>query len=159
MISTFKVNPNIYFEKSKKVILKSFRLISQISLQSSQLFQFCKRFQQLLDRQTSGRQQVASIKDYTLQIIGSLLTTLCMGRAKKSRSGRVKFFPLGLVVFVGTFRSLRVKYQYILDRHHAWRSLDPTLDIWSNFVKKKRKEKAFYLLAMSQGFPRVPKGY
>ena len=113
MISTFKVNPNIYFEKSKKVILKSFRLISQISLQSSQLFQFCKRLQQLLDRQTSGRQQVASIKDYTLQIIGSLLTTLCMGRAKKSGSGRVKFFPLGLVVFVGTFRSLRVKNQYI----------------------------------------------
>ena len=22
-----------------------------------------------------------------------------------------------------------------LDRHHVWRSLDPTLDIWSNFVK------------------------
>ena len=25
---------------------------------------------------------------------------------------------------------------YILDRHHVWRSLDPTLDTWSNFVKK-----------------------
>ena len=25
---------------------------------------------------------------------------------------------------------------YILDRHHIWRSLDPTLDTWSNFVKK-----------------------
>ena len=39
-------------------------------------------------------------------------------------------------------------------------SLDPTLDIWSNFVKKeKKRKKAFYLLAMSQGFPRVLKGY
>ena len=25
-----------------------------------------------------------------------------------------------------------------LDRHHAWQSLDPTLDIWSNFMKKKK---------------------
>ena len=34
-----------------------------------------------------------------------------------------------------------------LDRHHAWRSQDPTLDIWSNFMKKKKKKrKAFYLL-------------
>ena len=24
-----------------------------------------------------------------------------------------------------------------LDRHHAWRSLDPTLDIWSNFMREK----------------------
>ena len=117
-ISSFKVNPIFIL---KKVILKYSRLISQISLQSSQLFQFCKRFQQLLDRQTSGRQQVASIKDYTLQIIGSLLTTLCMGRAKKSGSGWVKFFPLGLVVFVGTFRSLRVKkpiYFFIILENH-----------------------------------------
>ena len=30
-----------------------------------------------------------------------------------------------------------------LDRHLGWRSQDPTLDIWSNFVKKK-KRKAFY---------------
>ena len=29
-----------------------------------------------------------------------------------------------------------------LDRHHAWRSLDPTLDIWSNFVKKKEKKES-----------------
>ena len=25
-----------------------------------------------------------------------------------------------------------------LDRHHVWRSLDPTLDIWSNFMGKKK---------------------
>ena len=30
-----------------------------------------------------------------------------------------------------------------LDRHHAWRSLDPTLDIWSNFVKKKHFDSFF----------------
>ena len=24
--------------------------------------------------------------------------------------------------------------------HHVWQSLDPTLDIWSNFVKKRRKK-------------------
>ena len=29
----------------------------------------------------------------------------------------------------------------ILDHHHKSQSLDPTLDIWSNFVKKKRKFK------------------
>ena len=49
-----------------------------------------------------------------------------------------------------------------LGRHFGCRPLDPTLDIWSNFVKKekkKKRKKAFYLLAMSQGFPRVPKGY
>ena len=34
----------------------------------------------------------------------------------------------------------------ILDRHHAWRSLDPTLDISSHFVKKKRKHFASYFL-------------
>ena len=53
----------------------------------------------------------------------------------------------------------------ILDRHHAWRSLDPTLDIWSNFVKKSIKRPLFpftssvALVAMSQGFPRVTTGY
>ena len=48
----------------------------------------------------------------------------------------------------------------ILGRHFGCRPLDPTLDIWSNFVKKeKKKKKAFYLHAMSQGFPRVLKGY
>ena len=36
----------------------------------------------------------------------------------------------------------------ILDRHHEWRSLDPTLDISSTFVKKKKK-KAFRLLFSS----------
>ena len=34
-------------------------------------------------------------------------------------------------------------FAFILDRHHAWRSLDPTVDIWSNFVK----EPAFFLFA------------
>ena len=28
--------------------------------------------------------------------------------------------------------------EIFLDRHLVWRSLDPTLDIWSNFVKKRR---------------------
>ena len=32
-----------------------------------------------------------------------------------------------------------------LGLHLGWRPLDPTLDIWSNFVKKEEK-KAFYLL-------------
>ena len=37
----------------------------------------------------------------------------------------------------------------ILDRHHVWRSLDPTLDISSDFVKKEKKKKhsaSFFLL-------------
>ena len=37
-------------------------------------------------------------------------------------------------------------HNIILDRHHAWRSLDPTLDIWSNFVKKKSILPPFFLL-------------
>ena len=52
-----------------------------------------------------------------------------------------------------------------LDRHHAWRSLDPTLDIWSNFVKIKSIKRPLFpftsfvaLVAMSQGFPKVPQG-
>ena len=32
-----------------------------------------------------------------------------------------------------------------LDRHHAWWSLDPTLDIWSNFVKKEALNVHFFL--------------
>ena len=28
-------------------------------------------------------------------------------------------------------------YANILDRHHVWRSLGPTLHIWSNFEKKR----------------------
>ena len=35
---------------------------------------------------------------------------------------------------------------HILDRHHAWRSLDPTLDIWSNFVKKEKALNVFFFL-------------
>ena len=31
---------------------------------------------------------------------------------------------------------------FFLDRHHVWRSLDPTLAIWSNFMK----ERSIYLL-------------
>ena len=34
---------------------------------------------------------------------------------------------------------------HILDRHHAWRSLDPTLDIWSNFVKKEALTFCMYI--------------
>ena len=26
---------------------------------------------------------------------------------------------------------------FLLDRHHVWRSLDPTLAIWSNFMKER----------------------
>ena len=37
----------------------------------------------------------------------------------------------------------------LLDRHLVWRSLDPILDIWSDFVKKKRK-KAFYFLFLKK---------
>ena len=34
----------------------------------------------------------------------------------------------------------------LLGRHFGCRPLDPTLDIWSNFVKKKKEKKAFYVL-------------
>ena len=66
----------------------------------------------------------------------------------------------------------------ILDRHHEWRSLDPTLDICANFMKKShlppflhpfKKDATFSiffpftssvaLVAMSQGIPKVTKGY
>ena len=39
------------------------------------------------------------------------------------------------------FLKIIVYLNLILDRHRAWRSLDPTLDIWSNFVKKEKKKK------------------
>ena len=32
----------------------------------------------------------------------------------------------------------------ILDRHPVWRSLDPTLDIWSNFMKIKEPFTSFF---------------
>ena len=60
---------------------------------------------------------------------------------------------------------------HFLGRHFGCRPLDPTLDIWSNFVKKKKRKKKSILppynlkitnvalVAMPQGFPRVPKGY
>ena len=71
------------------------------------------------------------------------------------------------------FACLKIKLSTIylslsfLDRHHAWRSLDPTLDIWSNFVKKEKSIKCLFfpftssvaLVAMSQGFPKVTTGY
>ena len=34
-----------------------------------------------------------------------------------------------------------------LDRHHAWQSLDPTLDIWSNFMKKKKALTSYFSFA------------
>ena len=40
----------------------------------------------------------------------------------------------------------QITYPKLLDRHPAWRSLDPTLDIWSNFMR----EKAFYLLLLKR---------
>ena len=67
------------------------------------------------------------------------------------------------------FQNLNVR-NCNLDRHHAWRSLDPTLDISSHFVKKEHFDcffifRSFFpftssvaLVAMSQGFPKVPKG-
>ena len=38
----------------------------------------------------------------------------------------------------------RSNFKFFLDLHYVWRSLDPTLNIWSNFVKNKIKY--FYLL-------------
>ena len=43
-----------------------------------------------------------------------------------------------------------------LGRHFGCRPLDPTLDIWSNFVKHFT---SLQCLKGSQGFPRVTKGY
>ena len=63
------------------------------------------------------------------------------------------------------------KYAHFLGRHFRCQPLDPTLDIWSNFVKKKEKHftsffkannlkiKKVALVAMLQGFPRVTKSY
>ena len=50
-----------------------------------------------------------------------------------------------------------------LGRHFGCRPLDPTLDIWSNFVKKKEKALnvhfSFHLLCcISSNVARVPKG-
>ena len=41
-------------------------------------------------------------------------------------------------------------FSQLLGRHFGCRPLDPTLDIWSNFVKKKKekRKKAFYLLTI-----------
>ena len=47
------------------------------------------------------------------------------------------------IVYTVPSDSNQVKMAMFLDRHHAWQSLDPTLDIWSNFVKRKEKKKAF----------------
>ena len=60
----------------------------------------------------------------------------------------------------------------VLGRHFGCRPLDPTLDIWSNFVKKRKRKKKksilppynlkitnVALVTMSQGFPRVTKSY
>ena len=42
-------------------------------------------------------------------------------------------------------KKLKVNWKFqFLGRHFGCRPLDPTLDIWSNFVKKEKK--AFYLL-------------
>ena len=54
-------------------------------------------------------------------------------------------WELGFVHYIAQFTILRFiisrfECTRILDRHHAWRSLDPTLDISSDFVKKKRKK-------------------
>ena len=50
-----------------------------------------------------------------------------------------------------------------LGRHFGCRPLDPTLDIWSNFVKKRKKKKKHFTslqcLKGSQGFPKVTNGY
>ena len=32
----------------------------------------------------------------------------------------------------------RSNFKFFLDCHHVWRSLDPTLNIWSNFAKNKK---------------------
>ena len=45
-----------------------------------------------------------------------------------------------------------------LGQHFGCRPLDPTLHIWSNFVKKEKK-KSILPPFVKQGFPRVTKGY
>ena len=49
-------------------------------------------------------------------------------------------------------------YKVILGRHFGCRPLDPTLDIWSDNVKKKKKKKSILPPFLKQGFPRVTKG-
>ena len=69
--------------------------------------------------------------------------------------------------FVKKRRKKHLKYFFslpffFLDRHPVWRSLDPTLDIWSNFVKEKKALNvlfSFHLLCcISSNVARVPKG-
>ena len=66
---------------------------------------------------------------------------------------------------------IEIQVSMFLDRHDAWRSLDPTLDIWSNFAKRKHFTSSFFCILLkqnhglpwvtmcSQGFPRVPQGF
>ena len=48
--------------------------------------------------------------------------------------------PLFSPLFMKNYQKPKVVHNMyfprFLDRHHVWRSLDPTLQIWSNFVKK-----------------------
>ena len=49
--------------------------------------------------------------------------------------------------------TIRIIGSNVLNCHHVWRSLHPTLDICSNLVKKKKnKKKAIYLLLFFRNF-------
>ena len=64
-----------------------------------------------------------------------------------------------ILTFFEVVRKLdNLKFCKFLGRHFGCRPLDPTLDIWSNFVKRKKKKKHFTSLQCrkgSQGFPKV----
>ena len=54
-----------------------------------------------------------------------------------------------LLMFHTQWVCLMIKKEQFLGRHFGCRPQDPTLDVWSNFVKKrKEKRKAFYLLTI-----------
>ena len=70
----------------------------------------------------------------------------------------IKILDISALVFLSSYRQPHIwtkmfgkllwVFKSILDRHHAWRSLDPTLGIWSIFVKERRtfnKDASFLL--------------
>ena len=49
-------------------------------------------------------------------------------------------------VILWSLHSYSLRGDWILNRHHICRFLNLTLDIWSNFLKKKKRKKISYLL-------------